>query len=158
MDPSLVVSWVAAGIIGFLQPFAQEIVTRGKFVGRPATWVTMGVSLLGGAVAVWITGGFALVHLPAFTLADPSPLLFFVLDQTAKIALVARLTYAIPGIGATPATVAVTPATPATVASPGSVGTIAQAATATIVDPGKPGLVQKVAGTTDAPVATVPPA
>ncbi len=144
MDASQIAPWVAAGILGFLQPFVQELFSRGKVTGRPAVWLTLAVSFVVGGLAVWLTGGLALVHVPAFTLLDPSPLFFFVLDQSAKIALVARITYAVPGIGATSATVAEGPRGGLTVASAGT-----------------PGLVQKVAGTTGAvagPATTTPTA
>lgn len=122
-------SWIAAVIIGALQPFVMETLTRGRFVGAAAARMSILISLVGGLIAVWLTGGLADVVVPAFTLLDPSPLVLFILTQTGQIMLVSRITYAIPGIGPT-----------------GS------------ADAPQNGLVQKVARTEVVPTPAAPPA
>ncbi len=142
MDPT----WLAAIIIGILAPFAQEILTRGRITGRAAVVVsTLVTPFIGGLIALWLTGGLVGMVLPGASLLDPSPLLNFfghLWDKVATIAMLSRLTYTIPGVGATSATVAVGPKGGLSVESPGT-----------------PGLVQKVAGTgTGTAPATTPTA
>lgn len=132
---------LAAIIIGVLAPFAQELITRGRFTGRWAIFVSTVVTpFAGGAIALWLTGGFALIELPAFSWADPSPLVGLLWEQAAKIAMISRLTYAIPGVGAE-----------APVVTEGPRGGLSVEAA------GRPGLVQKVAGTTSPPPAPTGP-
>src|SRR5258706_16311051 len=69
---------VVGGIGGLIQPYIQEILVRNKLAGRGAAALTFGVSLVVALVATYFTGGFAGTQLPAFTPADPSPLLAYI--------------------------------------------------------------------------------
>ena len=136
MDASV----LAVIIGGVALPFVQEAATRGRVTGRAAVWLTMGSAFVVAAIAIWLTGGLAGIAIPAFTVLDPSPLVGLLFTMAAKISLISRAVYAIPGVGATSAVVTVGPR-----------GGIA------VTEPGTLGLVQKVAGTGTRTVAATTP-
>lgn len=92
---------IAVAIGGLLQPYIRALVARwtggasepnGK-ASYLATviWTTASVGV--SIVAVWATGGFADIRLPAFTLADPSPLLAYLWPRWAGIYALSNLVW-----------------------------------------------------------------
>lgn len=84
---------LAIGLGGLLQPWVQEVITRGRFTGKAGHAVTMLSSLVIAAVAIWLTGGLVGLKVPAFSLADPSPLLGFLVARWAPIYALSQVVY-----------------------------------------------------------------
>lgn len=88
---------VALFAFGLLQPFAQEILTRGHWTGRTMHVITVAFSLVLALAAVWVTGGLAGGHVPAFTLIDPSPLLGFLVAKLTPVYALSQFMFGVVG-------------------------------------------------------------
>lgn len=88
---------VALFAFGLLQPFLQEVLTRGHWTGRTMHVITVGFSFALALVAVWVTGGLAGGHVPAFTLLDPSPLLGFLVAKLTPVYALSQIVFGFVG-------------------------------------------------------------
>jgi hypothetical protein len=88
-----VLALVAAGV---LQPFLQELLLGGRLDGRVAALVTPVLSAVVAALAAWLTGGLAGGDpLPTFSLADPSPLLAWVIAMATPVYALSQLVFSV---------------------------------------------------------------
>ena len=84
---------VALFLVGFGQPFLEEWVLRNKLSDQAAHAATLAASALLALAAVYVTGGFAGGHVPAFTLLDPSPLLGFLVAKIAPVYALSQIVF-----------------------------------------------------------------
>lgn len=84
---------IALTLVGLIQAPLQELLFRNHVDGRGAVLATIGVSAALALVAVWLTGGLAGGTVPAFTLADPSPLLAFVVVKLAPVYALSQIVF-----------------------------------------------------------------
>ena len=80
-------------LVGALQPYAEEFLFRTHISGLTAHLVTIAFSSVLALVAVWVTGGFAGDQVPLFSLADPSPLLGFLVAKLAPVYALSQIVY-----------------------------------------------------------------
>src|SRR6266550_4570360 len=86
---------IAFFIAGLIQSPLQELLIRNRLEGPRAAAATIAVSLLLALAATWITGGFAGGMVPAFSLADPSPLLGFLVAKLTPVYALSQLVFSL---------------------------------------------------------------
>lgn len=95
-------SIIAGVVIGILSPFVQEKLVGAHITGGLAKVIsTLVVPFLGGLVAFYVTDGFLNWDVPSCTAIAPGACVNYIWEEMAKIATISRVTYMIPGIGAT---------------------------------------------------------
>jgi hypothetical protein len=89
LTPAVIVTFIG----GLLQPYVQEFILGRRIDGRAAVLVTFFISAFIATAATWLTGGFAGINLPVFTLADPSPLLAYLWPKIASVFALSQLVF-----------------------------------------------------------------
>lgn len=93
---------LAITIGGLVQPFARALIAR--WTGyEPTTkkgqrWYTVALSAVTMSIALlvtWLTGGYADIAFPAFTLMDPSPLVYYVWPRFTALYGLSHMVFAV---------------------------------------------------------------
>lgn len=84
---------IAILIGGLAQPYVQEFIIKNRLDGRGSLLATAAAAFLIAALATWLLGGFAHLVIPAFSLADPSPLLAYFIPRFAEVFALSQLVF-----------------------------------------------------------------
>lgn len=84
---------IAIFIGGVVQPYLQEFILRNKVSARTALLATTAFSLIIAIIGTYVVGGFAHLAIPAFSLADPSPLLEYLLPYWTAAFTLSQLVF-----------------------------------------------------------------
>ena len=87
---------LALVLLGLLQPFAQELLLRGKLSGLRAELATWAFSIALALAAAWVTGAFGWIGSsppPAFSWSDPSAYLAYWSVRLTPVRLLAATIY-----------------------------------------------------------------